>query len=390
MSKQVVSNSGKGSHQVKIVSPARSLKKYVARTGSVYDRIGFGKTVMAAEYPAQGTVENQRFWTIGHEHGHPVLPQNVESVPVYDPTFTLPVPHEPIPIRQIAPPSGVGPGLLTARFANQHGFFEDEKPLLKSDDVESAFKNSGIIILAACSMSASSKVTARLTNWPNISPEERILAELRSPNKACQFRAIIDASHTKFTDDQRPVLLDGLHKFIGPNLYTRVEDEITVVGSAARKYALNMDESRFEEYASWLQPKQTHYPHHRVELELVKGICWRLAYEPVRAKSKFVSLRETLSAIGQNYTTSRFLLQKNYAAIALNSIVSVFILDAISGQKASAKRIASRVREAGLGWFQKMVERRLITTAKSIREHDPSLSKQLLVLIDNFKLSGQR
>ena len=86
-------------------------------------------------------------------------------------------------------------------------------------------------------------------------------------------------------------------------------------------------------------------------------------------------------AIGGNYTTDRFLLQKNYAAIALNSIVSVFILDAIKKQKLSSKKLVSRISEAGLGWFDTMVARRLKTTSKGIGKHDTDLAKSLSELV---------
>ena len=363
---------------VKVISSGKAWKQYAGRTGSVYLDCSRLKQAVPIEPP--------EYWRIAPELGHPNSPGSYESIPVSEETGQWPMANLPTPFHESLLIDSQA-GLLGARFAGQRGFFQNEKPRIKTDDIHAVFQSKGVIVAVPCKMSVSSVTGDMLVGSVDDEPTvSQILAALRSPDKQTQFEAVIDASHTKFTDGQRRELLDALHIFIESHLYTRVEEEITVVGSAVRKYALNMSESQFEDYATWLQPKQTEYPHHRVELELVKGICWRLAYEPVSTGVAFASLRSTLLAIGRNYTTDRFLLQKNYAAIALNSIVSVFILDAIKKQKASAKKLVSKLREAGLHWFGTMVARRLKTTVKDIGGHDKILAANLGALIASVSL----
>jgi hypothetical protein len=172
----------------------------------------------------------------------------------------------------------------------------------------------------------------------------RYLPRFEDPATDPQERdaAVLFAGSTAFTDEQRPRLLSALGAYITQYRFTRDDDRITVVSSAARKYAMNMDEPEFEAYAVWLVPEETEYLTHRVELELIKGICWRLSFERIAQKGEFPSLARTLCEIAIGYTNSRFLLQKNFAAIALNAIVSVFVLDAMAGREELAAEVWSQ------------------------------------------------
>lgn len=96
-----------------------------------------------------------------------------------------------------------------------------------------------------------------------------------------QEMAVVFAETTAFDSSQRPRLLAELAAFITRNRFTRDRNAITAVGSALRKYAMNMDEAQFELYGGWLRPSDTEKLGTDVELELVKALCWRLSYVPV-------------------------------------------------------------------------------------------------------------
>lgn len=213
-----------------------------------------------------------------------------------------------------------------------------------------------------------------------------ILARLEHPRTDPQEHdtAVLFAGSTAFTEEQRPRLLSALDAYITQHRFTRDDDRITVVSSAARKYAMNMGEAEFEKYAEWLLPEETEYLTHRVELELIKGICWRLSFERIAQKGDFPALARTLCDIAVGYTNSRFLLQKNFAAIALNAIVSVFVLDAMAGREEPAIEVWNQVGKADRKWFTEMLLRRLADTVAAIREHDDALSRSVDDLVQRI------
>ncbi len=212
---------------------------------------------------------------------------------------------------------------------------------------------------------------------------ESILARIEDPATDPQERdaAVLFAGATAFADEQRPRLLSALGVYITQHRFTRDDDRITVVSSAARTYAMNMGETEFEKYAEWLVPDETEYLTHRVELELIKGACWRLSFERIAQKGEFPALAGTLCDIAIGYTNSRFLLQKNFAAIALNAIVSVFVLDAMAGREELAVEVWSQVGRANRKWFTEMLQRRLADTVAAIGEHDDALCRSVDELV---------
>lgn len=197
------------------------------------------------------------------------------------------------------------------------------------------------------------------------------------------YEAILLAESFAFTGTERNRLLAALSTYISNQRFTDDENLITIVGSAIRKYALNMSESDFESYAGWLYPVEGEYPTHRVELELVKAICWRLTFEPTGLDVEYKDLAETLFAIAYEYSTSRFLPRKNHGAIALNAAVSIFILDAISGNRRLSGRVLKRIEEADSTWFKEMLIRRLGETVGYISAHCHLLSQRLERLVED-------
>jgi len=196
-------------------------------------------------------------------------------------------------------------------------------------------------------------------------------------------RTVLFVGPMAFSEPQRPRLLAALATYIDENRFTRDDDRAIVVGSAARKYAMNMGETDFESYAKWLLPQQTTYLSECVELEFVKGVCWRLTFVPVQRNHEFPQLTQTLFQIFGQYTNSRVLLQKNFDVIALNAIVSVFVLDTLNGTSELATAVWSQVQSANVIWFAELVFDRLKESAESISHHDITLGAALGKLIDD-------
>jgi hypothetical protein len=194
--------------------------------------------------------------------------------------------------------------------------------------------------------------------------------------------AILFAETTAFDDSLREPLLRELGKFITKNRFTRDPDRITVVGSAVRKYAMNMDESHFESYVKWLRPTQTEALPCQVELELVKGVCWRLSYRPLSGSTKFPFLESALADIANAYLQFHLILQENYASIALQTILAIAVLQALSGERDKIGPMLQRATSLGLNWFSEVLDDRLEETWDAISEHDPRLAERFRELVD--------
>lgn len=194
--------------------------------------------------------------------------------------------------------------------------------------------------------------------------------------------AVLFAETAVFDGALRAQLLAELGTYIARNRFTRNRDEIMAVAAAIRKYAMNMDESRFELYGGWLRPSDTETLSSRVELELVKALSWRLSYLPVRAARTFAALSAVLAEIGTAYLSPRLIVQKNFAAIALQAITAVAILQALSGERTAITAMLERVSSIGLDWFSELLDDRLQESCETIAQHDAQLAQQLRQLID--------
>ncbi len=186
--------------------------------------------------------------------------------------------------------------------------------------------------------------------------------------------AILAAETTAFDEAAKQRLLSALAMFITRNRFATDEDTMTVLGSAIRKYAMNMDESDFDTYAHWLQPTAIETLHHHVELELAKGASWRLAYEPTGAGDRLARLKTALVGLAGEYTSVRLILQKNYASIVLHAVVAVAILEALAAEDRETERLLKQASELRMDWFWELLQRRIADACKTIEKRDPALA----------------
>ena len=211
----------------------------------------------------------------------------------------------------------------------------------------------------------------------------RLLEKLESADTTPEARhqAVLYAEIADFTENQRVRMLNALFTFIAENRFTTDEDTITVTGSAIRKYAMNMEEARFNAYTEWLQPSTTQRVHHQVELELVKGACWRLQYVPVAGTPDIAQFRNNLRDVALDYLQPRLILDKNYAAIALCAIVAVVLLDRITGEREASEELLHRTTAMKLDWFAELVSHGLDDAMKDARRFNPQIADEVASLV---------
>lgn len=219
-------------------------------------------------------------------------------------------------------------------------------------------------------------------DWRDLGAEE-LLARINNPRltQRDQEMAVLFAETTAFGNSQRPRLLAELAAFIAANRFTPDANGITAICSAVRKYAMNMDEAHFELYGGWLRPSDTKRVTSGVELELVKALCWRLTYLPVSAAVLCTGLMAALEEVCNAYLLPRWIVTNNYAAVTLNAVTAIAILQALSGDRRVISAILERVSALGIDWFSEALDDGLQESYEVIDSHDPQLAERLRQLI---------
>ena len=214
-------------------------------------------------------------------------------------------------------------------------------------------------------------------NW--IQSSEEVLRRLENPdtNAVDRMTAVLFAETTAFESRDVSRLLTVLAAFITKNRFSSDEKTMTAVGSAIRKYAMNMAEDLFEAYANWLLPTSTEALGHQLELELIKAFNWRLAYSQIALTGVSENVLCNLADVCSSYLHRRVILQKNFASTVLHGLSAVAILEAISGERQRTDLLFKAATDLQLKWFSELLCDRLSETTDSINEHSPDLAARI-------------
>ena len=228
---------------------------------------------------------------------------------------------------------------------------------------------------AGTSRTAEASHVGAVGDWIR-NPDEVIkrLSE-RNTSESERDRAVLFGATMAFDEGLRPSLLKGLAFYIDEFRFTEDAEKVTLVGAAARCYGLNMDEPQFESYAKWLIPDGSQYVNSLVELELVKGVHWRISYEPITQKQAYPQLCDALAEVSLGYTNRRMVLQENFASIASLSAMSVFALEAIAGQSERSASIWKQTAATGVDFYVELVREDSERLVADIDSHDSELSE---------------
>ena len=197
--------------------------------------------------------------------------------------------------------------------------------------------------------------------------------------------AILVAEITDFPEALRERLLAVLGTFIESKRLATDEGTVTLLGSAIRKYAMNMDASHFDGYSNWLLPSTTDYLDSIVELELVKGISWRLTFEPIEVADdrNLQQLVATLEKVRRDYIQPRLVVQKNYAATVIEATVALLLLHTSVGANENARQLLSAVSEESPQWVSRLVHDQLQEAVSYVSDHDTSFAERLGGILTN-------
>lgn len=192
---------------------------------------------------------------------------------------------------------------------------------------------------------------------------EEILEQVKHPeDKGKVDDAVLFAEVTAFSDEQRVELVNFLFTYIKENRFTEYDDELTILGSAIRKCAMNMVETDFDRYGELFDVEPTKdgtsikVLHPDIELELCKAVAWRIMVEgfDITALSGQSTLEYHCLDIAIDYSRPRLLMQQKYAAIALNAIIVAVLLGA-----EGINDLIKTIDRFELTWFSELLHRRL-------------------------------
>ena len=229
-----------------------------------------------------------------------------------------------------------------------------------------------------------------------VSRARAVPSRFRWPSSAAEALACLENNRIKTTDRDKAVLastlyeyrgklrerfLNGLERYIDDFRFTQDEDRIVVVGGAIRSYALYMDEPEFERYAEWLVDEPGQAISDDLTLELVKGVCWRIQFEPLETRGIFPFLSKVVSLVASKYVDHRFLSRGKCGAIGVNAVPALFLLGAVSEQEELASDAWSIALNSQTSWFIEDVLSRLKSAAGYVGEHSQDLAKRLNEMI---------
>ena len=217
--------------------------------------------------------------------------------------------------------------------------------------------------------------SSNVAEW--IFSAEEILIKLECSTTSFDDRisGVLFAETMAFSDLQKPRLLNSLFEFVEQNRFAKDDQLITAVGSAIRKFAMNMPTSEFERYSQLFSPTSTDTLSCETELELAKAVSWRLMKVNDVATDAYPNLERHLSELASDYLAARLILQENYASIAIHAVIAVALLNG-----ARQHEFADRIAALGISWFSELVVRRLADVVEKRRIARSGTEDNLTVL----------
>ena len=226
-----------------------------------------------------------------------------------------------------------------------------------------AMRDCGTFAVESCESDLNSDICPD-EQWMN-SPEA-LVERLESGDVSLyqKAQAALLAETIPFRAELSSRLLNGLFKFANEHRFSENEQTLVAVGAAIRKFAMNMPCKMLEQFAMLFVPSETQTVSCHIELELAKGASWRLAMLPESECKQAFQLEYRLTELATDYLSTRLLLQENYAAIALNALLAVVLLNGEKQQELITRIGSLRAGQHHMTWFRELFADRLMEAAR--------------------------
>ena len=125
------------------------------------------------------------------------------------------------------------------------------------------------------------------------------------------------------------------------------------VGSALRKYVMNMPEEDLDKFHVLFDPSSVAAVPFEIELELVKTLLWKLTLAPPDVDEHLPELSDRLMDRAEGYLRPWMLLRENHAAVAQDACLGLLLL-----RSRHVPRLLEVLRNLQVGWFVELLLRR--------------------------------
>lgn len=191
---------------------------------------------------------------------------------------------------------------------------------------------------------------------------------------------VLFAETLPFDADQQSRLLPHLVAFVEANRTTTDSDELVALGSAIRKLIAYLPFSEFDSLSDLLGSGCVVAVANEAELELAKGIVYRLSWDEVRPECP--RLCDDLYDLAMFHSSKRVVDSSSSAAIALNATIALALLS-----DDRALNVATTLPRRSVAWFLSLMKtrvRRLVTRWQKDKRSQDTLGL-LPDLFDTFQ-----
>jgi len=126
-----------------------------------------------------------------------------------------------------------------------------------------------------------------------------------------------------FDGSQRARLLEYLWAFVVENRTSRDKGELIALGAAIRKLLAYLPIERFEEIPAILEEKAGMVVLPNIELDMTKGLVYRLSWDVAATTAKCPHLHDALHDLATFHSSRRVLGEEFSSAIAANALIAL-------------------------------------------------------------------
>lgn len=176
-------------------------------------------------------------------------------------------------------------------------------------------------------------------------------------------RAVIESEVIFFPPGSVETLSRLLYQFVQQHRDSDNQEDIVAVGCAIRKYMAVMSQGDLSHLAVLLDAQHNATIPIEVELEIAKTLVRKLSQAPPEKPDSEPRLADRLYEIVELYLNPRLLARDKFAAVALNTILSLCLL-----RSAYADKVKQSLQALPVSWFSELVLRRASQVQETLQK----------------------
>jgi hypothetical protein len=166
-------------------------------------------------------------------------------------------------------------------------------------------------------------------------------------------RLVIEAEACAFSSENLRTVLPLLRRFIERFRDSSDADDMVAVGSALRKFVMNMPIEDLDTLAVWFDPGPTTPVSWEIELELAKTVLWRVSSSPPDKDDAWPALAHRLKDRADAYLRPWLLLRENHAAVAQDATLGLLLM-----RSHHVPSLLNLLVDLHVDWFTELLVRR--------------------------------